>query len=194
MTTITIAANDRHLEGILDLQRRYHASAVTPEVQAAEGFVFAQHTLPLLRRMSAQSPQAIALSDERVVGYCLTLPPSLKQELPTLLPMFEQFERCRYRGRPLSSWRYFIGGQVCVDRAHRRQGLLAGLYRRLGAALAPDHDVCVTEIATRNDVSVKAHEKMGFEVISRYSDAREEWVIVAWDLAREVASASADTR
>ena len=61
MTSITIATTDRHLEGILDLQRRYHASAVPPEVQAAEGFVFAEHTLPLLRRMSAQSPQAIAL-------------------------------------------------------------------------------------------------------------------------------------
>ena len=148
MTAITIASSDRHLEGILELQRRYHASAVAPEVQAAEGFVFAEHTLPLLRRMSAQSPQAIALSDDRVVGYCLTLPPSLKEELPSLMPMFEQFERCRWRGRPLSSWRYFVGGQVCVDRAHRRQGLLAGLYRCLGAALGSDHDACVTEIAT----------------------------------------------
>ena len=43
---------------------------------------------------------------------------------------------------------------------------------------------CVTEIATRNRVSVRAHERMGFEALSTYSDGREEWVIVAWDLSR----------
>ena len=47
-----------------------------------------------------------------------------------------------------------------------------------------EYDLCVTEIATRNQISVRAHEKMGFEPISTYSDDREEWVIVAWDLSQ----------
>jgi hypothetical protein len=32
-------------------------------------------------------------------------------------------------------------------------------------------------------VSVRSHEKMGFEEIARYDDGKEAWVIVAWDLA-----------
>jgi hypothetical protein len=184
MTAITLASTDRHLEEILALQRRYHASAVSAEVQSAEGFVFAEHNLPLLRRMAAQSPQAIALSGGRVVGYCLSLPLSLQAEVPSLAPMFEQFGRCVYRGRPLPAYRLIVGGQVCVDRGHRGQGLMARLYEQLRVSLGRGCDLCVTEIATRNGVSVRAHERMGFQIISTYSDGGEEWVIVAWDLSR----------
>jgi predicted GNAT family acetyltransferase len=73
---------------------------------------------------------------------------------------------------------------VCVDREHRGKGLLARLYEQLRVSLGEDFDLCVTEIATRNRVSVRAHERMGFETISTYTDMREEWVIVAWDLTR----------
>jgi hypothetical protein len=184
MTTLTIASSDHQLEEILALQRRYLARVVSPQQQALEGFVFAEHTLPLLRRMAAEAPQAIAVSDGRVVGYCLSLPLSLQGELPSLRPMFEQFGCCFYRQRPLRDYRFIVGGQVCVERDHRGKGLLARLYEQVRTSLPFRCDLCVTEIATRNVVSVRAHETMGFETISTYSDGQEEWVIVAWDLSR----------
>ena len=193
MTTLTLATSDDHLEGILALQRRNHVHAVAADVQSREGFVYVEHTLPLLRHLCAASPQAIALVDGRVVGYCLSLLPELRDAVPILAPMFEQFGRCTFRGQPLAARRFVVGGQVCVDRDFRGQGLLAGLYDQLRIALASTHELCVTEIATRNGVSVRAHEKMGFEVIADYNDGREDWVIVAWEFARgrqEVTSAT----
>jgi GNAT superfamily N-acetyltransferase len=184
VTTITLGSTDSHFEQIVALQRRYHANALSSQVQAEEGFVFAEHTVPLLRRMAALSPQAIALVDGRVVGYCLSLPESLRAEVPSLGPMFEQFARCMYRGKPLTTLRLLVGGQVCVDRAHRGMGLLARLYEQLRHSGGPAHEICVTEIATRNRVSVRAHERMGFEVISTYRDPAEEWAVVAWDLSQ----------
>jgi GNAT superfamily N-acetyltransferase len=181
---VTTASTDAHLEGILALQRRNHVHAVAADVQDREGFVFVEHTLPLLATLRAASPQAIALVDDRVIGYCLSLPPSLQDRVPILAPMVEQFGRCAWRGLPLAQHRYVVGGQVCVDRDFRGQGLLARLYDQLRVCLATTTDLCVTEIATRNRVSVRAHEKMGFEPIAEYDDGREQWVIVAWDLAR----------
>jgi hypothetical protein len=84
MITVTTASTDEQLRQILGLQRRYHVRAVPPQRQSIEGFVFAEHTLPLLQRMAALSPQAIAMSGGHVVGYCLSLPLSLQQELPSL--------------------------------------------------------------------------------------------------------------
>jgi GNAT superfamily N-acetyltransferase len=183
MTDIATATTDDHLDQILDLQRRNHFSEVPADAQASDGFVFVRHTLDTLRRLAAASPQAIALHDGRVVGYCLSLVPALQAEVPVLAPMFAQFERSAFRGRPLREFRYVVGGQVCVDRDFRGQGLLAKLYRHVGEAMAGQCDLCVTEIATRNVVSVRAHEKMGFEAIGTYSDGSEDWVIVAWPLA-----------
>lgn len=184
MIDVTIASTDRHFEEILELQRQYHTRTLPADVQLREGFVYAEHTVPVLQRMAAQSPQAIALSDGRVVGYCLTLPHSLQSEVPSLIPMFAELGRTVYRDKPLSDYRYVVGGQVCVDREHRGRGLLARLYDQLRLELGASRELCVTEIAVRNPVSVRAHEKMGFEIISRYSDSREDWVLVAWDLSR----------
>jgi GNAT superfamily N-acetyltransferase len=183
MILLATATTDAHLEGILELQRRNHVHAVPADVQDREGFVFVEHTRPLLARMAAASPQAIALDGGRVVGYCLSLPPSLQDAVPILAPMFDQFGQCAYQGKPIAQHRYVVGGQVCVDRDFRGQRLLARLYRQVRDSLAGDADLCVTEIATRNAVSVRAHEAMGFQAIAHYSDGREDWVIVAWDLA-----------
>ena len=183
MTVITHASTDEQLRQILELQRRYHLRATPAEAQTAEGFVYAEHTLSLLQRMAAASPQAIALSADRVVGYCLSLPTSMGAEVPALVPMFEQLERCQYRGQPLAARRFFVGGQVCVDREHRGQRLLQRLYEHLALCLAPTHDLCVTEISSRNLVSLRAHEKMGFERVATYEGDNETWIIVAWDLA-----------
>ncbi|MEM6428410.1 MAG: GNAT family N-acetyltransferase [Deinococcota bacterium] len=181
-TTITVASSDAQLKQILALQRRYHKQTLNADEQRAEGFVFAEHTLPLLKRMSAKLPQAIALVDNQVVGYCLSLSLSLQSALPNLAAMFAQFERCSYRGKPLVDYPFFVGGQVCVDRAYRGQHLMSQLYHQIQQSLQSDYDLCVTEIAARNNVSVCAHKKMGFEIISTYTDEHEEWVIVAWDL------------
>lgn len=189
MITLEIAKTDQHFAQILDLQRRYHADALPPDVHAAEGFVYARHTASLLRRMTAELPQAIALDRGGVVGYCLAMPLSMRGELPELVPMFEHFARCTYRGRPLAGMRYFVGGQVCVDRAYRGQGLMGRLYQHVGQTAPAAFELCVTEVAVRNPVSVRAHLRIGFEEISRYSDGREDWVVVAWPIGRQVVPA-----
>lgn len=184
MITLDIASTDLHFTQILNLQRLYHASTLSPDTQAREGFVFAEHSVALLRRMAEELPQAIALSDDGVIGYCLSMPVSLRAEIPSLTPMFDHFGQCTYRGVPLSDLSFFVGGQVCVDRAYRGRGLLARLYEHVRLSAPAGYELCVTEIATRNQVSVRAHEKMGFEAISTYSDGQEDWVVVAWPLSR----------
>lgn len=176
------ASTDQHFEQILRLQRQNLFSSISEEQQAQEGFVFAEHTVPLLKRMAARLPQVIALSDGKVVGYTLAMTVSMKDEMPSLVPMFVEFERTRYKGRPLSTYNFMVGGQVCVDKDFRGQGLLSRLYHETRNRVYPDYQLCVTEIAARNVVSLRAHEKMGFEVASTYHDGKELWHVVVWDL------------
>jgi GNAT superfamily N-acetyltransferase len=180
---IGVASSDRHFRQILALQRRYHARALSREAQAREGFVTAVYTVPLLRRMAAELPQAIAVDDGRVVAYCLALPPAMRATLPRLGPMFDQLARCTYGGRPLGALRHFVGGQICVDRPHRGRGLTARLYHHVRASLPAAYAVCVTQIAERNQVSLRAHAKVGFETICTYSEGGEDWAVVAWALS-----------
>lgn len=179
-----VASTDRQFEQILQLQRQNLFTAISEEQQAQEGFVFAEHDLPLLKRMAAQLPQVIAVSDDRVVGYNLAMSVSMKNEIPSLVPMFAAFERSEYRGRPLPTYQFMVGGQVCVDRDFRRQGLLSRLYHETRNRSPAGYQLCVTEVSARNGISLKAHEKMGFEAVSTYHDGKELWTVVVWDLER----------
>lgn len=58
------------------------------------------------------------------------------------------------------------------------------LYRQARRSLPAPFDLCITETAARNRVSLRAHEKVGFQPLLNYADAGEDWVVVAWDLAR----------
>lgn len=177
---LTVACEPAHFEGILALQRRNLRSRLSEDAQAREGFVYVEHDLPLLTRMAAQSPQAIALADGTVVGYSLSMRPSMAEWLPTLQPMFEQFERLQWRGRRLGDFNYLVGGQVCVDHAWRGRGLIGALYACTRDAAGRELELCLTEIALRNVVSRRAHERIGFIEVGRYSDAHEDWSVVAW--------------
>jgi GNAT superfamily N-acetyltransferase len=177
-----VASMDQHFEQILQLQRRNLFSSISEEQQARQGFVFAEHTVPLLKMFAAQLPQVIAVSNSKVIGYNLAMPVSMKNEIPSLVPMFTEFERCEYRGRPLPTYRFMVGGQVCVDKDFRGQGLLSRLYHETRNRLPPGYQLCVTEVAARNNAGLRAHQKMGFEVVRTYHDGKELWKVVVWDL------------
>jgi ribosomal protein S18 acetylase RimI-like enzyme len=177
-----VASTDKHFEQILQLQKQNLFSAISEEQQAQQGFVFAEHTISLLKMMAAELPQVIAVSNGKVIGYNLAMPVSMKNEIPSLVPMFAEFERSKYKGRPLTSYHFMVGGQVCVDKDFRGQGLLSRLYHETRNRLSSGYELCVTEVSARNTTALKAHQKMGFEVVSTYHDGKELWKVVVWNL------------
>jgi RimJ/RimL family protein N-acetyltransferase len=55
------------------------------------------------------------------------------------------------------------------------------LYDKHKEAYGNQYDFIVTEIATRNTRSIRAHEKIGFKTIHQFTDATDDWDIVLWD-------------
>lgn len=179
---LDVANTEEQFNQILRLQQENLVDLISEEQQAKHGFVFAEHTLPLLKRMSTFLPQVVALSDNKVIGYNLALHVSMKHEVPKLIPMFHEFEQSKYKDRPLVTYKFMVGGQVCVDKDFRGHRLMSKLYQETKNRLPSGYELCVTEVSARNIVSLKAHEKMGFEVVNTYHDAKELWKVVVWNL------------
>ena len=180
---LDIARTRADFEAIVALQRANHASAVASERHGSEGFVYARHDAELLQRFAAYLPQVIVRDpDGQIVGYTLAMPVQLRDSVPELTPMFTQFERMPYQGRPISQWPYFVGGQVCVAPAWRGKGLLAALYSESARLAGSAMQLCVTEVALRNEVSLRAHHRLGFLPVGRYRDDHEQWEVLAWPL------------
>lgn len=171
MTTTTgLATSDRDLAGILALQRA--SRAVTPD-----GFVTVEHTLAILQAMHALAPSVVARDAAgEVVGYALAMPRETATLLPILAPMFAQLDAL-----PIAAARYYVMGQIAVAPAHRGTGVFDALYAEHRARYRDRFDVLVTEIATRNTRSLRAHARVGFATLETYRDATDEWALVAWD-------------
>lgn len=155
---------------------------MSPEQAAREGFVTVAHTLDVLERMHALAPSVIAKDGDTLAGYALVMPVETRAFVPVLEPMFQLFETLSWRGRPLSDFRYYVMGQICVAEPYRGQGVFDALYREHRASYGTRFDCTVTEVATRNTRSMRAHARAGFEVLNTYRDATDEWAVVALPL------------
>lgn len=180
--TFQAATSIEHFEQIVQLQNQNLYKSLSTEQQEQQGFVFAEHTVPLLQIMAAQIPQVIALYKNKVIGYNLAMTAAMENELPSLAPMFREFHKNQYLGKPLIDYKFFVGGQVCVDKDFRGLGLLSKLYNATANEVEEDYELCITEVAVRNTKSLKIHQKMGFEVVSTHNDGLEDWNVVVWDI------------
>jgi GNAT superfamily N-acetyltransferase len=168
--------SSRQLEQILELQRENLARNLGPDQIAAQGFVTVEHSLETLKRMHAISPSVIARDGDALAGYALVMPVECRSFIPVLEPMFLRLEALG-----LFRERFNVMGQICVAKGWRGQGVFDLLYRAHRLLLRPSYDSAVTEVATRNARSMRAHTRIGFRPIDRYRDATDEWVLLRWD-------------
>lgn len=181
----TVAKTDRDLKEILALQKLNHKTNIAPEEAVNQGFVTVKHNFSLLKDMNSDYPHIIAKSGEKVVAYALVMLRKFGDKVDVLFPMFERINVLNWKGTPMIKSSYFIMGQVCVAKEFRGKGVFSGLYFKMTELMKNDFDYLVTEVASSNKRSMRAHEKIGFELMLNYAvEGGEEWNIVILDLKK----------
>jgi GNAT superfamily N-acetyltransferase len=170
---------------ILELQAENHPSALTPDVMAREGFVTVRHDAAVLRRMNEAAPSIVAKVEGGIAGYALVMPRRFAADVPVLRPLFEMLDSLSRKGVPMrDNPRWFVMGQICVAAAYRGTGVFDALYRTMAERYRGQFDFTVTEVASRNTRSLRAHERVGFQPLHVYAHAAtgEVWHVIALDL------------
>jgi hypothetical protein len=177
-------AGDSEIEDVLRLQAANHASTLSADAMASQGFVTVRHDADVLRRMSQAAPGIVAVADDLVVGYALVMPRTFAADVPILAPLFAMLDTLSWKGVPLATNpRWFVMGQICIARDYRGQGLFEGLYHAMAVRYRDRYDFTVTEVAARNTRSLRAHARVGFETLHVYPDETtgERWHVIALD-------------
>lgn len=183
MTTITITQTDDDLRGILTLQEQNLRRLIPESVATEQGFVTLQYTLDQMRHMHQAGPSVIAKDGDTVVGYVIATLPETRQFVPELGNLFDQIDVINYEGRPLSTYAYYVVGQVCVASGYRGQALLDRMYAHHRSLYSDRFQLFVTDISALNTRSLRVHERIGFQALQRFYEptAGEDWIVVAWD-------------
>ena len=167
---------------ILALQRLNLPANISEQEALQQGFVTVQHHEELLADMNRTEPQIIAKSEDQVVAYALVMLNEFAAKIPALVSLFEKLQTLSFQGKPLPEYNFYVMGQVCVAKSHRGQGLFDGLYQQHRRQMSDRYDFVVTEIATRNQRSLRAHARVGFQMIHQYTaTSGADWEIVLWD-------------
>ena len=163
------------------MNQLYLRSNVSKQVQEEEGFVSWLYPVSLLQQMHNIAPSIIVKDDDRVIGYALVTPLETSSFHPDLKILIDNLETIDYKGKPLSSFSYYIMGQVCIDKEYRGKGIFGMLFQKHKEIYKDKYELLVTEISTKNLRSQRAHEKVGFTTTYTYKDALDEWNVVVWD-------------
>ena len=175
----TTSSTEKDLLGIIALQKNNLATKLKEDEISTQGFVTVAHRLHDLKKMNVVEQHIICKDIEKVVAYLLAMTVQSQYEIPVLLPMFKMFEQILYKRKLVSTYNYMVVGQVCVDINYRGQGILDKCYEHYKTCFSKKYDFAITEIASRNIRSIKAHQRIGFTEIHKYTATdKEEWSIV----------------
>lgn len=181
MITYGLSQTALELSQVLNLQKRNLEISVGSDESKSQGFVTVNHDMDLLKLMNHPYPHIIAKDGDQVIGYTLVMLKSLKDKIPVLQSMFGEINKLTYKGEKLGEVSYFVMGQVCIDKPYRGKGVFGGMYEEMRKQMSAHFKYVITEIATRNTRSIRAHEKVGFRELHRYQDDLEHWSLILWD-------------
>ena len=179
----TTVSNHQDITDILALQAANHISTTDEATRSAQGFVTVRHDPDVLSRMNQAYPSIIARANDELAGYALMMPRSFREDIPILEPMFTRLDGLSWRDAPLTDQKRFVMGQLGENEKFRGQGVFDGLYRHLQSVWQPHFDFVVTEVSERNPRSMRAHERVGFEVLYAYTNPTtgEGWRVLVLD-------------
>jgi len=170
MITYSHANNSSDLHGILALQKKNLRQNLQDEEIASQGFVYVEHDFEKLSKMNVPCPHVIAKYEGNVVGYTLVLLKENATDVPILNDLFEKINSHPFEGKLVKDEKYFVMGQVCIEKAFRSKNVFKGLYDLLIQTMKDDFDFIITEVSVDNKRSLRAHEKIGFKTLVDHTD------------------------
>ena len=174
-------SQEQEIHSVLELQSQNLKKNIDAQTINTEGFVTVEHNFELLKAMMNSTHQIIAKDDNKVIGYALTMLPIFENFIPVLKPMFQMIHTLSYKEKPINTYKYYVIGQICVDKNYRGTGVFENMYKKHKEIYNNIFDFCITEVSIKNTRSLKAHQKIEFQTIHNFTDNTDDWNIVLWD-------------
>lgn len=176
MVTYHKTTSIEELKEILALQKRNLLQNLSKEEQEPQGFVTVEHSLEILIKMNKSCQHSIAKSNNKVIGYALSMTKEFANNIAVLKPMFKEI------AKSTTNKNYIAMGQICIDKKYRGIGVFRGLYKFMQTDVCSSYTAIITEIDTKNLRSLRAHKSVGFKKIKDYKADNKNWRIVSLEV------------
>lgn len=136
--------------------------------ESQQGGLHGEYPLNKVEAMYQNSTNAIvALYQENIIAVVFSFPVTSFSIPPIAQAIHQRFPEITQ-----NNWLY---GPVCIDKSHRGKSLLKDLYQKI-CSLHGRHPIAF--INCKNIRSLKAHQKLGMEVVKNFEFDGTSWWIV----------------
>ena len=156
-----------------------------PETERSDGFLSVAFSSRQFEEMNRDIPMVVADLGTRLAGYLCSSSLEYSQSVPLLAHMAGLFPETSFRGRTLDRCRSFFYGPACVDRRHRGEGVIEGLFSALTGRIQGKFDVGVLFVSRSNPRSMQAHvRKLGMTKVRDFRFDGRDFSLLAFEVPR----------
>jgi hypothetical protein len=149
-------ATPADFEGILMLQHQNLKTTLQEDL--SQGFLSIEFTREQLHRINSELGIFVAVQGNVVIGYLMAESIEFAIGSPLIAHLLKRLMDFVFEDVPLASRCLFVYGPVCIDKQHRGQGVLEGLFSVMLLTLRGQYDVGVVFVSELNPRSLSAHQ------------------------------------
>ena len=127
------------------------------DADRGDGFLSAIFTAKQIAAMAEELGIMVATVEDKVAGFLCAFRNDFDHGSPVVATMIASYERMQFEGKPLSAYRSYAYGPVCIDKPYRRKGLFRGLYEAQRRDLTGLFEIGVALVSRDNLHSLHAH-------------------------------------
>lgn len=178
-------ATVKDIPSIEKLQKRYHIDTISDE-DRADGYVTTLFTPEQFRSLiENESGLSVAVDDEEIVGYAMAASWKYWSAWPLFQTMIADLPHLFFLGETLSTDNSFQYGPICVDRAYRSSSVFPNLFEFSRRTMQRRYPILVTFINQANPRSLRAHEKLGLEILAPFAFNQNQYFTLAYDMQKK---------
>lgn len=179
------AAIATDISGIEALQERYLHRSLTPE-ERKSGFVTTPFTQEQIEDRIANKGLFVTEDKGEIVAYVYAGRWEFFEQWPIFPYMTSRFPYLKYKNYKLTTFDTFQYGPVCVDKKYRGKGVFNQTFEAMRLEWLKEFELSITFINAINDVSVKAHDKLGWKLIDRFYFNDNNYLSLAFEMNQSV--------
>lgn len=160
-------ARKEDFDKVVELQDANLVSVLTEDAKA-DGFLSGSFDAQQYSAMNDDVCVVVAREEGKLLGFLAVGSPEFNKSHSLPAAMISMFPKLEYRGKNLDQYQCCIAGPVCVDKDARGKGVFQALYEELHRLLPENIDLITTLVSTSNPRSLRAHEKVGLELLTQF--------------------------
>ena len=174
------------IEGVLSLQEKYLFRNMT-EVERKRGFVTTPFSVKQIEEILKQNGLFVAVNDkDEIIAYTFAADWMYFEQWAIFNHMVSRFPHISFHGNEVSTKNTFQYGPICIDIPFRGIGVMELIIEKMRIEFLKRFPISLTFINQINDVSTRAHKKIGWEIVDRFDFNNNKYIALGLDMHKSV--------